>query len=189
LILQSDIIHQNTNIATLGAVSCPLSSTAKRIEDRDIQQEVERLRPSYEQAFADAEPAQREAQLLDWSKENVIERVLLRQDAVKSIQDVSPDHIELALTRLREQCGKTEDVYKEFNARDDDELKRMIELQIKVQRRIDEIYETAPEPTDSEVRDYYEQHKEQFQSGEQIHVAHLVTVRQTGRRTTQPPVR
>ncbi len=56
----------------------------ERIEDQEIQQEVQRLRPSYEQAFADKDPAEREAQLLDWSKENVIERVLLRQEAKKN---------------------------------------------------------------------------------------------------------
>jgi peptidyl-prolyl cis-trans isomerase C len=146
----------------------------ERIEDRDIQEEAQRLRPRYEQAFADEDPGQREAQLLDWSKENVIERVLLRQDAVANGQDVAPPHSEAALDRLREQCGNSEDLYKEFNVRGDDAIKHLIELQIKVQRRIDEVYAAAPEPTESEIRDYYELNKEQFQSGEQIRVAHIV---------------
>jgi hypothetical protein len=152
----------------------PIVVNGERIEDRDIQEEVQRLRPAYEQAFAEAEPAQREAQLLDWSKENVIERTLLRQDALSNGPDVAPAHVEAALDRLREQCGKSEDLCKEFDVRGDDEMRRMIELRFKVQRRIDDIQAAAPEPTESEIRDYYEQHQEQFQSGEQVRVAHLV---------------
>ena len=61
----------------------------ERIEDQEIQLEVQRLRPSYEQAFADKDPAEREAQLIEWSKENVVERVLLRQEA-KTSGDARP---------------------------------------------------------------------------------------------------
>jgi len=52
----------------------------EKIEDSLIQQEAERLRPSYEQTFKDMDPKERETQLLDWSKENVIERVLINQE-------------------------------------------------------------------------------------------------------------
>jgi parvulin-like peptidyl-prolyl isomerase len=146
----------------------------ERIEDRDIQQEVQRLRPSYEQAFTEMEPARREAQLSEWSKENVIERVLLRQEAKNSDKTIPAAEIEAALARLKEQYDKSEDLYKEFNVDGDDKLRAMIEMQMKVEHKIRDIYATAPEPTDSEIRDYYEQNKEQFQSGEQIRVAHVV---------------
>ena len=56
----------------------------EKIEDLAIKGEIERLRPDYERVFADQEPAEREAQLLDWSKENVIERVLINQEAKSS---------------------------------------------------------------------------------------------------------
>jgi len=46
----------------------------ERIEDSVIKQEVERLRPDYERVFVDQEPKERETQLLDWSRENVISR-------------------------------------------------------------------------------------------------------------------
>jgi len=53
----------------------------EKIEDSAIQQEVERLRPDYERVFSDQDPKEREAQLADWSRENVIERVLINQEA------------------------------------------------------------------------------------------------------------
>src|SRR5512136_1036096 len=109
----------------------------ERIEDQEIQLEVQRLRPSYEQAFAEKDPAEREAQLLEWSKENVIERVLLRQDAKKNGAAVPAADIDAAFARLRQQYDKSEDLYKDFNAVTDDSIKAMIETQMKVQRKID----------------------------------------------------
>jgi len=146
----------------------------QRIEDQEIREEAERLRPSYEQAFADQEPAAREAQLLDWSKENVIERVLLRQEARSSGPEVPPAEVEAAFARLMERYEKPEAIYKEFGVEGDDNVKAMIELQIKVEHKINEVYEKAGEPSEAEINGYYEQKKEQFASGEQIRVAHIV---------------
>jgi parvulin-like peptidyl-prolyl isomerase len=146
----------------------------ERIEDRDIQQEVQRLRPSYEQAFTEMEPARREAQLSEWSKENVIERVLLRQEAKAGGKDIPAADIEAALARLKEQYEKPEDLYKEFNVDSDDKIREMIELQMKVEHKIRDIYAAASEPSENEIAEYYEQNKEQFQSGEQVRVAHVV---------------
>jgi len=146
----------------------------ERIEDRDIEQEVQRLRPSYERAFTEMEAAGREAQLSEWSKENVIERVLLRQEAKAGGRPIPAADIEAAFARLKEQYEKPEDLYKEFNVAGDDKIKEMIELQMKVEHKIRDIYAAAPEPSESEIRDYYEQNKQQFQSGEQVRVAHVV---------------
>lgn len=146
----------------------------ERIEDQEIQQEIQRLRPSYEQAFVDKDPAEREAQLVGWSKENVIERVLLRQEAKKNGESIPPGDIEAAFGRLRQQYEKPEDLYKDLNAVTDDSVKEMIEVQMKVERKINSVYAGVSEPSESEIRDYYEQNKERFTMGEQVRVAHIV---------------
>jgi parvulin-like peptidyl-prolyl isomerase len=151
-----------------------ITVNGERIEDREIREEAERLRPSYEQVFADQEAAAREAQLLDWSKENVIERVLLRQEAKASGPQIPPDEVEAAFARLKERYEKPEDLYKEFNVDSDDKVKAMIELQMKVEHKISEIYASVGKPSEEEIRSYYEQNKDKFASGEQIRVAHVV---------------
>jgi len=147
---------------------------SERIEDQEIQLEVQRLRPSYEQAFADQDPAAREAQLVEWSKENVIERTLLRQEAKKNGAPIPPADIETAFARLKERYEKPEDLYKDFNAVTEDSIKAMIEVQMKVERKINGVYAGVPEPTEGEIRAYYDQNKERFITGEQIRIAHIV---------------
>ncbi len=146
----------------------------EKIDDNDIRQEVERLRPRYEQVFAEKDPKERQAQLLDWSRENVIERVLLRQEAKKDGWNIPAAEVETALARLREQSKKSEELRAAFNAGSDDEIKAMIEQQMQVERKIDAVYAGAAQPSDEEIRKYYEENKDQFKSDEQVRVAHIV---------------
>jgi len=146
----------------------------ERIEDQEIQQEMQRLRPSYEQAFAEKDPAEREAQLAEWSKENVIERVLLRQEAKRTGAAIPAADLEAAFARLRQQYEKPEDLYQDFHAVTDDTIKVMIEVQMKVENQINVIYAGVPEPSESEIRAYYDENKERFRTDEQVRVAHLV---------------
>ncbi|HSW02032.1 MAG TPA: peptidylprolyl isomerase [Sedimentisphaerales bacterium] len=146
----------------------------QRVEDREIQEEANRLRPSYEQVFSTLEPSAREAQLLDWSKENVIERVLLRQEARSSGPEIPTSDVEAAFARLKERYEKIEDLYKELDADSDEKVKEMIELQMKVEHKIGEIYAKTSKPTEAEIAEYFEQNQERFASGEQIRVAHIV---------------
>jgi parvulin-like peptidyl-prolyl isomerase len=146
----------------------------ERIEEQEIRQEAERLRPSYEQVFAEEEPQKREAQLQDWSKENVIERVLLRQEAKKNGQEIAPAEVDAALARLKEQYEKPEELYKDFDADSDEKVKALIELQMKVQRKINEVHAKVSEPTEAELREYYEHNQDRFRTGEQVRVTHLV---------------
>lgn len=146
----------------------------ERITDSEIAREVERLRPRYEQVFAEKDVQEREAQLLEWSRENVIERALLRQEAKKDGGQVPAAEIESALARFREQFDKSEDLYAALGAENDEQAKAMIEQQIQTERKISEVYAGAPAPSERDIRTYYEENKDKFQSPEQVRVAHIV---------------
>ena len=146
----------------------------EKIEEADVQQETERLRPRYEEVFADRDPKEREAQLLEWSRENVIERVLLRQEARQNGVDIPSDEVEAALAQLKEQYTEPEALYQALGLDSDEKIKETIELQMKTERKINEIYDSAPGPSEDQARRYYEENKEQFKSDEQVRVAHIV---------------
>jgi parvulin-like peptidyl-prolyl isomerase len=146
----------------------------EKIEDQEFEQEIARLRPSYEQAFAEKDPKEREAQLTDWSRENVIERVLLRQEARTNGSDVPSAEVEAAFDKVKEQYEKPEELLRDFKADSDDKIKEMIELQMKVERKINDVYAAVPEPSEDDIRAFYEENKERFKSDEQVRVAHIV---------------
>ena len=146
----------------------------ERIEDSVIEQEAERLRPDYERAFADQNAEEREAQLLDWSKENVLERILINQEARQNGAQIPKEDIESALANLKEQYADEEQLYKEFGVKDDEKIKKDIELQLRVQRTIEDACKDLPEPSKEAVKEYYDRNQERFTYGEQARVAHIV---------------
>jgi len=146
----------------------------ERIEDAVIKQEAERLRPDYEKAFADMDPKEREAQLLDWSRENVVEQLLIKQEINNTGPEIPKDQVESALARLKEQYEDEQELYKDFDAKDDEELKESLELIIKTEWKFEELSKDLPKPSEDDIEWYYERNKEQFRSTDQVRVAHIV---------------
>jgi parvulin-like peptidyl-prolyl isomerase len=146
----------------------------ERIEDATIQKEIERLRPRYEQVFSNMDPQQRETQLLDWSKDNVIEQVLLRQEARKSTEQIPNSHLEYILARLKDEYKDQQKLYEDLAAANDKQALENIELRIKVDRKLKEIGSSAPKPSQADIRQFYEENSGLFANPEQIRVAHIV---------------
>jgi len=146
----------------------------EKIDDSAIQQEVERLRPDYERVFADQKPEEREAQLLKWSRENVIETVLISQEAEKNGEKIPPDRVEAVLAKLKKQYDDPKKLYEDFNAENDEQLKRDIEKQMIVEQRLSQVCKKLPKPSRAALRKYYEENQEQFKSDERVRVAHIV---------------
>ena len=146
----------------------------EKIEDSAIKQEIERLRPDYERVFSDQDPKEREAQLFDWSKENVIERVLINQEAKKNGGKIPEDEIESALTRLKEQYTNPKELYKALDVKDDTGIKEQIEMQMRIEQTLSEVCKDLPDPPQADIKEYYKNNAEQFKTSESARVAHIV---------------
>ena len=146
----------------------------EKIEDSAIKLEVERLRPDYERVFVDQDSAERETQLLEWSKENVIERVLISQEAKNNGDEVPSDKIEETLAKLKEQFEDPKQFYEQFNAENDEKIKQDIETQMRVEQTLNKVCEEMAKPSKADIEKYYEENKEQFKTPERVRVAHIV---------------
>jgi len=146
----------------------------EKIEEATIRQEAERLRPDYERVFSDQEAKEREAQLLEWSRENVIERVLINQEARENGEKIPEAQVESALAKLKEPYEDKEQFYKELGVKDDEEIKRHIEMQMRVEQKLNEVCKDLPKPSQAAVQEYYEKNAEQFKTPESARVAHIV---------------
>lgn len=134
-----------------------------------IKQEMENLRPSYEQTFRDMEEKKREEQLYDWSRENLIERVLIEQEASRAVSEVDQEQLEDTYKQMLDRApdGKLTEQQQE-------ELKKGIEQQMKVKKLLESICDGVDEPSDDEIKEAYESHREEFKSPEEVGVYHIV---------------
>ena len=148
----------------------------ERIEDAAVQEDVERMRAQYEESFPDQPPEEREATLLEWARENTVERTLLGQAAASDPKPIPPDELAKAYGELVEQHGGEEDMLEHLGLAEGQlgEVKADVERRLRVQRLLDSITGGAGKPSDAEVEAYYEEHKTEFMMPEMLGVAHVV---------------
>ncbi len=129
------------------------------IDDAAIREEVNLTRQRYEEMVQGLDPVAKEIQLWDWSKETVIERTLLRQEALKDPEPILPEAIEEALKLA--PLG-TEDP------------KREVEIRLRMDRFLQKLTAKVQPPKYKDVGDYYKKYGEQFSHPEMVRVSHIV---------------
>lgn len=149
------------------------------IEEQLINEEAERLRPQYEQVFNSEDSAETEAnekQLMDWSRENVIERVLIRQAAVNDPTPIDPADFKQTYDHILEQAGGEEQFIKDLGIDPSglDEVKTDIENDMKLQRLVKTLTDRALKPTEKQVRKVFEDDPERFTIPEMVRASHIV---------------
>ena len=131
------------------------------------------LRPKYQQTFQDQSAGQQEKQLREWAKENVIEKTLLLQTAIKDPRPVEKHIIEMEYKNLLEDFagGKSFLNKNGLTQKDVGKVKKDIERQIRVKRLIQKLHNQAGEISEKEATDYYNKNQAYFRIPEQIRAA------------------
>jgi len=137
----------------------PLIVNGESIDDALIREEVNLTRPRYEEMVDGLDPVAKEIQLWDWSKETVIERTLLRQEALKDPEPLPPGVIEEALSAMPPDGGGD---------------RGQVEVRLRLDRFLQKLTAKVPPPKYKEIGDYYKKYREQFLLPEMIHAAHIV---------------
>ncbi len=138
----------------------------EKIGEEAIGAEVEKLRPDYERVFADKPQAERQKQLYEWSRENVIEAVLLRQAANKDEKGVRPQDIDKAYEQFIKQNGD--------ESANEKQVRAEIAQQLRLDRLIKKVTAGAKEPSGKDVRRYYDKNSDRFTIGESVRASHIV---------------
>ena len=138
------------------------------VEDSVVRQEAAALRPQYEAVMQGGDPVQLEMQLREWSRENVIERVLLRQEALRDTAPIPENLMDEAMKQIRSQTAG------QAGCASDSELREQIEMRIRMEVLIEKIASKVPPPKNKEIGDYYKKNKDQFWTPELVRAAHIV---------------
>ena len=83
----------------------PLLINGQVVEDGEFREEADRLRPRLAESMPDSDPLEIGMRASEWARENVIERVLLQQEALRDPEPVPPELSENAIQRLTSQPG------------------------------------------------------------------------------------
>lgn len=146
------------------------------VEEGEVQQEMERMRPQYEPAFPDMDPEEKEAQLAQWARENVVERVLIRQAALREFPQIPGEEVEAFYQQVVQEAGGEESFLKRngLEVLDIPKVKASMTLQLQVQRLMEKITEKVERPGEEEIRAFYEENPEYFMQPEMVRASHII---------------
>ena len=155
----------------------PLSVNGEVIERALIEQEAHALGRRFHEMPAE----QREAQGLDagrfqqtlweWSQENLIERALLRQEALKDPSPLPAGQLETALAQFLEQRGENE---RPLSPEDDAGLRQEVETRLRVERLLQQLASKVSPPKPKDIAEFYRKNRGEFKTPERVHAAHIV---------------
>ena len=149
----------------------PIKVNDELIDDALVKEEARTIRPRLFEAMADEDPAAVEARVKEWSRENVIERTLLRQAAMADPEPVDPATVEEWLTKIRNETpGQSGCIA--LGA--DDEVRRDLEARLKVDRLLEKITAKTAKPANKEIAEHYRKNRESYVTPELVHAAHIV---------------
>ena len=146
------------------------------IDGKEIEAEVQRLRPEYERVFVEQSPEDREKQLAEWSRENVIERELIKQAAAKATVPLAESTVENAYQALLEQAGGKAEFYKNAGLGEDQEghIKADIESRMKLEQLMERVAGNVGEPSKKQIEKHYHDNIEKYTIPEMVRAAHIV---------------
>ncbi|MBT3227632.1 MAG: anaerobic sulfatase maturase [Candidatus Marinimicrobia bacterium] len=146
------------------------------IQEKMVQDEIQRLQPHFQSVFSEQSGAEQEKQLAEWARENVIESVLLRQSAHADSHSINPETLDQAFLKLKEERGGEEKFYKEtgLTHQDDENILLEIEQQHKVEHLMSELHAKANQVSETDAKAFYQSNPEQFMLPEMVHAGHIV---------------
>ncbi len=138
----------------------------EKIDEKHIQAQVEKLRPDYERVFTDKSDDERQKQLYEWSRENVIESVLLQQAARKNLDRVPSEAVDKVYEQFVKQNGGKSD--------NEQEVKAEIAERMSTEGLISSITGDVKEPSEKEIRKFYDADTDRFTMPEMVRASHIV---------------
>ena len=148
----------------------------EEIDDQTIQTEMDRLAPQYEQLVTKLDTEGGKKQLYEWSKENLIEQVLIRQAAHQKIKNVPAEQIDHTFDQAVEYYGSQDEFLKQNGLGEQDiaKIRKDIEERIKIESFLKKITSEIPDPSEKQIRKYYESNSDKFAIPEMMTASHIV---------------
>ena len=148
------------------------------VDDALLRQEAAAIKVRLLEAMPEEDPVAREMRAREWAKENVIERILLRQAALSDPEPIPDELLERSINEMRSRSpGQS---WCLFPAPEED-FRARVETGLRIDRLVARLTAKAAAPKNKDVTEYYHKHRDSFYAPEMVHAAHMV--KNVGERT------
>jgi parvulin-like peptidyl-prolyl isomerase len=147
----------------------------QRVEDDVLNAEFSNIK-SYFESLGNVSCCERDPEFRGYARDNVVARVLLSQEAQRTLPPTPAGEVDAALEKLKEEHGGEQRFLMMIGATPDqlDLVRRDLEADLRVRRMIDDLVASDPEPTGLELLAYYESHIDAYKTAEEVRASHIL---------------
>ncbi len=146
----------------------------EELDDEVIDAEFRQVKGHFERLLQ-VSCCERDPEFRATAKDNLATRVLLNQAAKTRVPNVSEEAITERLKGLIAQAGGEEQFYMNIGmpVKNEEMVRENVANGVRLDEMLKQVYAPEPEPSDEEIRAYYDAHIEQYQSQEEIRCSHI----------------
>ncbi|HSI61757.1 MAG TPA: peptidylprolyl isomerase [Candidatus Saccharimonadia bacterium] len=146
----------------------------EEIEDEIIENEFRTIKGHYERTLQVA-CCERDPEFRAMAKDNLASRFIIHQEAVKRFPEVDAEDVKSRLEKLIEQAGGEEKFLMNIGMpqRDDALLHVQISNGVRMDKMMATVYAPEPNPTEAEMRAWYEENIKLFLTDEEVRASHI----------------
>ena len=157
------ILKVNGEAAPEGALEAEINALMGRFRQ---------LPPEQLERYGFTTPEAMQAKAAEWAQENVVERMLLRQEAFKNPEPVPEETLQKAIAETVERFGGKEKFDEagltEEQARDD------AEAEAKIETLVNSLTAHLKPPKQKDIAEFYRKRREQFRVPESVSAVHIL---------------
>lgn len=144
------------------------------IDEEIIEAEFRQIKGHYERTLQVA-CCERDPEFQGYAKDNITARVLLNQEALKRVPEVSDEEIDARLAKLIEEAGGEDQFFLKIGMpmRDLSLVRGNVASGVRMDKMLGEVYGEEPNPNDEELKAFYDKHIEAFMSEEHVCASHI----------------
>jgi len=152
----------------------PLLINGRAIDDSVLDAEFGQLK-SIAERTSNVSCCERDPEFRQTARENVVGRVLLADEAMRTIEPTPAEEIDAALERLKEEHGGEAHFYAAMGiAPEQVELVRNdIDVNLRVNKLLDQLIAKSPAATDEQLHAFYQKNIAAFTSPEERRASHI----------------
>lgn len=152
----------------------PLIINGRPIEDGILDAEFSQIK-SYHERMNNVSCCERDSEFRQTARENVIGRVLLTEEAMRTIEAPAAEEVEAALEKLKAENGGESQFYANLGIAPDQVglVRQDLEVNLRVNRLLEKLVENEPEPAEAVLREFYEEHIAAFTNAEERRASHI----------------
>jgi peptidyl-prolyl cis-trans isomerase C len=154
----------------------PIVINGQRVDDAVLNAEFANIK-AYFESLGNVSCCERDPEFRGYARQNVVARVLLSQEAQRALPPTPTEEVDAALAKLAEEHGGEQRFLAAVGATTDqlDLIRRDLEVDLRVRRMIEaHCAAGGDEPTDAELRRYYDEHLDAFKTAEEVRASHIL---------------